>query len=207
MLFTSLKWTSNSSQQTPLHPIWENPFCPFFQVNPRGHTKLLCFPAVCLLCLSAAAHRSGFYSHCFSSGSVYAWLDPGLLTWWRRVQSVWESDLLFVWCGVHGYCFRLLSARSSWTQMCEENFKKSDKLTCVQLICLLYAEWLTSVICCVVVPVCSLLNYQQSRGDAKAPVTEVRNSRTFASTLIEANVGCVGTVFMWFPDFEKKVIT
>lgn len=52
------------------------PFFFLFEINPPGHSKLLCFPTVCLLCLSAAAHLFGFYSLCFSLGSVYAWLGP-----------------------------------------------------------------------------------------------------------------------------------
>lgn len=92
----------------------------FFNINPRWHWELLCDPMVCLLCLSAAAHLFSFYSLCFSLGSVYAWLGPTPLKWWRGVHSVWDGNLLFVW-GFYGYCFHLLSVRSSWIQMCEEN--------------------------------------------------------------------------------------
>lgn len=74
MLLSSVKWTSNGSQQAPLHSVWENPFLSLslfffiFLINPPGHSKPLCFPMVCLVCLSAAAHLFGFYSLCFSSG-------------------------------------------------------------------------------------------------------------------------------------------
>lgn len=106
-LFTSVKWTSNRSQQPPLQSVWEKPFSLSFSLFffvvflpefiPPGHSKLLCSPTVRLLCLSAAAHLFGFYGLCFSLGSVYAWLGPALLKWWRGgVQNVRGGDLLFV---------------------------------------------------------------------------------------------------------------
>lgn len=89
MPFASVKWLSNR-HGTPLHSLWENPFLSlplFFKINPPGHSKLLWYPTVCLLCLSAAAHLFGFYGLCFSLGSVYAWLDPALLKWWRGLAK------------------------------------------------------------------------------------------------------------------------
>lgn len=59
---------------------------------------------------------------------------PALLKWWRGVQSVWEGDLLFVWC-VYGFCSYLLSAGSSRTENCEENLIKSDKFSPCSNMC------------------------------------------------------------------------
>lgn len=41
------------------------------------------------------------------------------------MQSVWEGDLLFVWC-VYGYCFHLLSASSSRTEKVKRIWKSGE---------------------------------------------------------------------------------
>ena len=145
-LFTSVKWTSNSSQQTPLQSVLEKKttFFSFFlslfffffffaRIYPPGHSKLLCSPTVRLLCLSAAAHLFGFYGLCFSLGSAYAWLGPALLKWWRGGGRKMSGKAIFysLWC-VYGYCSPfVISLQQPDGEKSEENLNKSDKLAWV----------------------------------------------------------------------------
>lgn len=127
--FTSVKWMSNSFQQTALQSVSENLSLYFlYNKSPRA--------------LQAALLQSACYVYLHQHISLVLWslflhriglcqTQSALLKWWRGAESVWEGDLLFVWC-VYGYCSYSLSASCSRTEKCSQDLIKRGKFSCTR---------------------------------------------------------------------------
>lgn len=135
----------------PLQSVYENcllssSFQKKKKKSPRASGAVLLQPA-CYVYLQQ--HISLVLWSLFRHRICLCLTGPALLKWWRGAQSVWEGDLLFVWC-VYGYCSYLLSAGSSWIEKSEETLIKSDRFSPCSNMC----NWLTLSICRICVVEC-----------------------------------------------------
>lgn len=143
-LFTSVKWTSNSSQQPPLQSVWEKPFSLSFSLSlfffawiypPRALEAALLphGPPVMFICSSTSLW---FLWSLFLLRICLCLAGPRTFKMMKGGERKMSGKAIFypLWC-VYGYCSHSLSAHSSRTEKSEENLNKSDKLAWLLFVC------------------------------------------------------------------------